>query len=56
MTHKRKDEMYFQITLKEFSDLITRFSKGVEKAGLKKQNTQHGGSYLKYVIVMITQM
>lgn len=36
MIHKRKDEMYFNITLKEFSDLITRFSKGVEKGWFEK--------------------
>lgn len=37
MIHKRKDEMYFNITLKEFSeDLLTRFSKGVEKGWFEK--------------------
>ena len=36
MIHTRKDEMYFQKTLLEFSDLITRFSKGVEKGWFEK--------------------
>ena len=36
MIHKSKDERYFQITLKEFSDLVARFSKGVEKGWFEK--------------------
>lgn len=36
MIHTRKDKMYFQKTLLEFSDLIIRFSKGVEKGWFEK--------------------